>query len=212
VRRLARQDKDVRFTALLHHVDVDRLRAAYFALRPKAALGVVGVTWHDYGQDLEDNLRDLHARVHGGGYRAKPSRRTLIPKPDGRQRLLGFAALEDKLLRRAVVEVLNAVSSRTSSVSRRGFGRGVLRITRWTRSRPLSNEAVAQTSAVGAIRQRVRSPSEIGASGGPLAPSERSPRTIRLGTFGHRWRPATDIFRCAGFVRRPPTRAGELGA
>src|ERR1700752_4908992 len=70
VRRVAKQDKDARFTALLHHVDVDRLRAAYFALRPKAAPGVDGVTWADYGQDLEENLRDLHARVHRGGYRA----------------------------------------------------------------------------------------------------------------------------------------------
>ena len=109
VRRVARKDKEVRFTALLHHVDVDRLRSAYFALRPKAAPGVDGVTWHDYGQDLEANLRGLHARVHRGSYRAKPSRRTYIPKPDGRQRPLGIAALEDKILQRAVVEVLNAI-------------------------------------------------------------------------------------------------------
>ena len=109
VRRVARKDKDVRFTALLHHVDVDRLRVAYSGVRPKAAPGVDGVTWHDYGQDLEENLRDLHARVHRGGYRAKPSRRAYIPKPDGRQRPLGIAALEDKLLQRAVVEVLNAI-------------------------------------------------------------------------------------------------------
>jgi group II intron reverse transcriptase/maturase len=109
VRRVARQDKDARFTALLHHVDVDRLRAAYFALRPKAAPGVDGVTWEDYGEDLEANLRDLHARVHRGAYRARPSRRVYIPKADGRQRPLGVAALEDKLLQRAVVEVLNAV-------------------------------------------------------------------------------------------------------
>jgi group II intron reverse transcriptase/maturase len=106
---VARKDKDVRFTALLHHVDVDRLRAAYFALRRKAAPGVDGVTWHDYGQDLEANLTDLHARVHRGSYRAKPSRRVLIPKPDGRQRPLGVASLEDKILQRAVVEVLNAL-------------------------------------------------------------------------------------------------------
>jgi group II intron reverse transcriptase/maturase len=99
----------VRFTALLHHVDVDRLRAAYWALNPKAATGVDGVTWRDYGQDLEANLRDLHARVHRGAYRARPSRRVYIPKADGRQRPLGVAALEDKLLQRAVVEVLNAV-------------------------------------------------------------------------------------------------------
>ena len=109
VRQVARKDKDVRFTALLHHVDVDRLRAAYWAIRPKAAPGIDGVTWHDYGQDLEENLRDLHARVHRGSYRAKPSRRVFIPKPDGRQRPLGIAALEDKLLQRAVVEVLNAI-------------------------------------------------------------------------------------------------------
>ena len=109
VRRVARQDKDVRFTALLHHVDVDRLRAAYWALSPKAAPGVDGVTWRDYGLDLEDNLRDLHARVHRGRYRAKPSRRVYIPKPDGRLRPLGVAALEDKILQRAVVEVLNAI-------------------------------------------------------------------------------------------------------
>jgi retron-type reverse transcriptase len=106
---MAATDKDARFTALLHHVDVDRLRAAYLALRPKAAPGVDGVTWVDYGLDLEDNLEDLHARVHGGAYRAKPSRRVYIPKPDGRQRPLGIAALEDKILQRALVEVLNAV-------------------------------------------------------------------------------------------------------
>ena len=109
VRRVAATDKEARFTALLHHVDVDRLRAAYFALRPKAAPGVDGVTWQDYGVDLEENLRDLHARVHQGGYRAKPSRRVYIPKPDGRQRPLGVASLEDKILQRAVVEVLNAI-------------------------------------------------------------------------------------------------------
>jgi group II intron reverse transcriptase/maturase len=109
VRRMAATDKDARFTALLHHVDVDRLRAAYFALRPKAAPGVDGVTWADYGEDLEVNLRDLHARVHGGAYRARPSRRVYIPKADGRQRPLGIAVLEDKILQRALVEVLNAV-------------------------------------------------------------------------------------------------------
>jgi RNA-directed DNA polymerase len=109
VRRVAATDKEARFTALLHHVDVDRLRAAYFALRPKAAPGVDGVTWEDYGSDLEENLRDLHARVHRGAYRARPSRRVFIPKPDGRLRPLGVAALEDKVLQRALVEVLNAI-------------------------------------------------------------------------------------------------------
>jgi RNA-directed DNA polymerase len=109
VRRVARKDRDVRFTALLHHVDVDRLRAAYWALKPTAAPGVDGVRWYDYGLDLEENLRDLHARVHRGSYRARPSRRVFIPKPDGRQRPLGVASLEDKICQRAVVEVLNAV-------------------------------------------------------------------------------------------------------
>jgi RNA-directed DNA polymerase len=109
VRRVARTDKDARFTALLHHVNVDRLRAAYLALEPKAAPGVDGVMWEDYGVDLEENLRDLHARVHRGAYRARPSRRVFIPKPDGRLRPLGVASLEDKILQRAVVEVLNAV-------------------------------------------------------------------------------------------------------
>jgi RNA-directed DNA polymerase len=109
VRRVARRDRDARFTALLHHVSVDRLRAAYRALRPKAAPGVDGVTWEAYGRRLEGNLRDLHARVHRGVYRAKPSRRSFIAKADGRLRPLGIAALEDKLLQRAVVEVLNAI-------------------------------------------------------------------------------------------------------
>jgi RNA-directed DNA polymerase len=109
VRHVARKDKDARFTALLHHVDVDRLRAAYRVINPKAATGVDGVTWRDYGQDLEANLRDLHARVHCGSYRARPSRRTYIPKADGRLRPLGIAALEDKIVQRAVVEVLGAI-------------------------------------------------------------------------------------------------------
>jgi RNA-directed DNA polymerase len=109
VRRIAQQDKGARFTALLHHVDVERLTAAYWALNPKAATGVDGVTWQEYGQDLEANLRDLHVRVHRGAYRAKPSRRAYIPKPDGRLRPLGITALEDKILQRAVAEVLNAI-------------------------------------------------------------------------------------------------------
>ena len=109
VRQVARTDRDVRFTALLHHVTIDRLLQAYRALRPAAAAGVDGVTWDAYGQDLEGNLRDLHRRVHAGAYRAKPSRRAYIAKADGRLRPLGIAALEDKLLQRAVAEVLSAV-------------------------------------------------------------------------------------------------------
>ena len=109
VRQVARKDRDVRFTALLHHVTVERLEAAYRAIRPGAAPGVDGVMWRDYGQGLEENLRELHARVHRGAYRASPSRRVFIPKPDGRLRPLGVAALEDKIVQRALVEVLNAV-------------------------------------------------------------------------------------------------------
>ena len=109
VRQAAQKNREARFTALLHHVDVDRLRVAYRALNPRAATGVDGVTWEEYGRDLEGNLKDLHARLHRGAYRAKPSRRVFIPKPDGRLRPLGVAALEDKILQRAVVEVLNAI-------------------------------------------------------------------------------------------------------
>jgi RNA-directed DNA polymerase len=109
VREIARGDKEARFTALLHHVDVRRLRAAYWAIRPKAAPGVDGQTWEAYGQDLEANLHDLHDRLHAGRYRASPSRRVYIPKADGRLRPLGIATLEDKIAQRAVVEVLNAI-------------------------------------------------------------------------------------------------------
>lgn len=109
VREVARRDKEARFTALLHHVDLDRLRAAYWAIRPKAAPGVDGVRWEAYGQDLEANLLDLHTRLHTGRYRVSPSRRAFIPKADGRQRPLGIATLEDKIAQRAVVEVLNAI-------------------------------------------------------------------------------------------------------
>jgi RNA-directed DNA polymerase len=109
VREVARRDKEARFTALLHHVDLARLWAAYSGINPKAAPGIDQVTWDAYGRDLRANLEDLLRRVHSGAYRARPSRRVYIPKPDGRQRPLGIAVLEDKILQRAVVEVLNAV-------------------------------------------------------------------------------------------------------
>jgi RNA-directed DNA polymerase len=109
VRKAAKADKKKRFTALLHHVDIDRLREAYLASKKHAAAGVDGVTWQYYGEQLEGNLRALHARVHRGAYRAKPSRRVYISKPDGRQRPLGIAALEDKILQSAVVSVMNAI-------------------------------------------------------------------------------------------------------
>jgi group II intron reverse transcriptase/maturase len=109
VRERARQDKEATFTALLHHVTIDRLREAYRRLRRDAAPGVDGVTWEQYGMKLEDNLLALHARLHRGAYRAKPSRRTYIAKADGRQRPLGIASVEDKVVQRAVVEVMNAI-------------------------------------------------------------------------------------------------------
>src|SRR6266487_1433724 len=109
VRRVARKDKEARFTALLHHVDLARLWAAYAAISPKAAPGVDRVTWDAYGRDLRVNLEDLLRRVRSGAYRASPSRRVYIPKPDGRLRPLGIATLEDKIVQRAVAEVLNAV-------------------------------------------------------------------------------------------------------
>jgi group II intron reverse transcriptase/maturase len=109
VRQAAKARKKERFTALLHHVDLDLLRLSFYALKRNAAPGVDGVTWQDYETNLESNLHDLHSRVHLGAYRAQPSRRKYIPKPDGRQRPLGIAALEDKLVQRAIVAVLNAI-------------------------------------------------------------------------------------------------------
>src|SRR5919201_823529 len=109
VRQAARHRKKERFTALLHHINTDTLRTAFFALKRKAAPGVDGVTWQDYEADLEPNLEDLHGRVHRGAYRPQPSRRTYIPKADGRQRPLAIAALEDKIVQGATVMVLNAI-------------------------------------------------------------------------------------------------------
>jgi len=109
VREVARRDKDAKFTALLHHVDLNSLWRAYVAISPKASPGVDGVTWTAYGENLRDNLEDLLTRVHSGAYRSSPSRRVYIPKADGRLRPLGIATLEDKIVQRAVVEVLNAI-------------------------------------------------------------------------------------------------------
>ncbi|MCB1744278.1 MAG: group II intron reverse transcriptase/maturase [Gammaproteobacteria bacterium] len=109
VRQAAKSRKKERFTALLHHVTPDLLRWSFYALKRRAAPGVDGVTWQEYEADLENNLLSLHERVHRGAYRACPSRRQYIPKADGRMRPLGIAALEDKLLQRAVVAVLNAI-------------------------------------------------------------------------------------------------------
>ena len=109
VREVAVREKDARFTALLHHITLERLWKVFTELKRDAAPGADGLTWWQYEQDLRANLEDLHGRVQSGKYRAKPVRRVLIPKPDGRMRPLGVASLEDKIVQRAVVEVLNAV-------------------------------------------------------------------------------------------------------
>jgi RNA-directed DNA polymerase len=110
VRQAARRDRKMRFTALLHHVNnVEMLRVAFFSLKREAAPGVDGQTWRHYGEGLEENLQDLSDRLKRGAYRAKPVRRVFIPKADGRQRPLGVTALEDKIVQRATVEVLNAI-------------------------------------------------------------------------------------------------------
>lgn len=109
VRKAAREGKEKKFTALLHHLTVNLLRDSFYVLKRKAAPGVDGVTWQEYETGLEGRLADLHSRVHRGAYRAQPSRRVYIPKPDGRQRPLGVAALEDKIVQQAVVTILNQI-------------------------------------------------------------------------------------------------------
>ena len=109
IRQVARQRKEERFTSLTTHISVDLLRTAFLELKKDAAPGVDGLTWRTYAEDLERNLTDLHARVHRGAYRALPSRRQYIPKADGRERPIAIAALEDKVVQRATVAVLNAI-------------------------------------------------------------------------------------------------------
>jgi RNA-directed DNA polymerase len=109
IRKAARQSKTEKFTALLHHVDLRLLRESYLTLRRDAAPGADGMTWEDYGLDLESRLTDLHERVHRGAYRAQPSRRVMIPKADGKQRPLAIAALEDKIVQKATLAVLNSI-------------------------------------------------------------------------------------------------------
>ena len=133
VRKVAKERKQERFTALLHHLNVDLLRDSFYALQRKASPGVDGVTWQEYETGLEDRLVDLHSRVHRGAYRAKPSRRVFIPKADGRQRPLGIAALEDKIVQQAVVTILNQIMRSTSKASLTGFVPVAARIRRWTR-------------------------------------------------------------------------------
>ena len=109
IRQAARQRRTERFTTLYHHLSLPMLRTAFFALKRDAAPGVDGLTWRAYEADLDRRIEDLHERVRRGAYRAQPSRRRSIPKPDGRQRPLAVAALEDKIVQRATVAVLEAI-------------------------------------------------------------------------------------------------------
>jgi group II intron reverse transcriptase/maturase len=109
VREAARKDSHLRFTALLHHVSEEALFESFYALKKNVAVGVDQMTWHEYERDVETRIRDLHGRIHRGAYRAKPSRRTWIPKTDGKQRPLGIAALEDKIVQQALLWVLQSI-------------------------------------------------------------------------------------------------------
>src|SRR5437660_1578253 len=109
IRKVAKERKKEKFTALFHHISIDLLDEAFYELKESAAAGVDGLTWRDYEQNLERNLEDLHARVHRGAYRALPARRVYISKPDGQRRPLAVAALEDKIVQRATAAVLNAI-------------------------------------------------------------------------------------------------------
>ena len=110
IRQVASRDKELRFTTLWHHVyNTSSLWEAYYGLKRNAAPGVDGETWQHYGENLEDNLKNLSDRLRRGAYRAKPVKRSYIPKPDGRQRPLGVTVLEDKLVQRATVQVLSAI-------------------------------------------------------------------------------------------------------
>ncbi len=120
VRQAARERKQEQFTALLHHLTIDLLRESYYALKRNASPGVDGVSWREYENGVEERLKDLHGRVHRGAYRAQPSRRVYIPKPDGRRRPLGIATLEDKIVQQAVVTILNQIYE----VDFRGFSYG----------------------------------------------------------------------------------------
>src|SRR6266481_4839410 len=137
VRQAAKGDRKLRFTALLHHIyNLETLRLAYFSLKREAAAGVDGETWRHYGETLEDNLRDLSERLKRGAYRAKPVRRAYINKSDGRKRPLGVPVLEDKIVQRATVEVLNAIYETDFLGFSYGFRPGRSSIMRWMRFTP----------------------------------------------------------------------------
>jgi len=134
IRQAARLRKEERFTALLHHISDDLLREAFYELKKEVAPGVDGLTWKGYEAELERKLEDLHARVQRGAYRAQPSRRVFIPKPDGRERPIAVSALEDKIVQRAAAALLNALLTRKiSSGSPTGSGLDGAPMMRWMR-------------------------------------------------------------------------------
>jgi len=124
VREAARKDSQLQFTALLHHVSEEALLESFYALKRNVAVGVDHVTWHEYERDVENRIADLHGRIHRGAYRAKPSRRVWIPKPDGRQRPLGIASLEDKIVQQTVLWVLQCIYEQDFLGFSYGFRRG----------------------------------------------------------------------------------------
>src|SRR5437899_11771271 len=133
MRQAARQRKKEKFTALFHHVSIDHLAEAFSELKENAAAGVDGLTCRDYEQNLERNLEDLHARIHRGAYRALPSRRVYIAKPDGRQRPLAIAA-RTKSSNGRLSRCSTRSTRKTSSGSRTGYDPGAAPTTRWMRS------------------------------------------------------------------------------
>ena len=136
VRRAARQSKSVRFTALLHHITIDLLEQSYLSLERNSAPGTDGVTWQTYGENLEEKLKDLHDKVHRGSYRARPARRTYIPKADGSKRPLSILCLEDKIVQQAVATVLEAIYEEDFLGLSSDSGRGAVSTMRWTPSTP----------------------------------------------------------------------------
>lgn len=109
VREAARRDKNLRFTNLLHHIDTDLLHTAYISLNKKAATGIDGITWQEYGKELKTNLAKLHDQIHSGSYKVTASKRIWIAKSDGQQRPIGITVLEDKIVQQALVEILQPI-------------------------------------------------------------------------------------------------------
>ena len=139
VRRAARQSKNVRFTALLHHINIDLLKQSYRSLERDSAPGIDGVTWQAYGENLEGKLKELHDRVHRGSYRARPARRTYIPKADGSKRPLNILCLEDKIVQQAVATVLEAIYEDDFIGSPTAAERDAASTMRWTHSTSASS-------------------------------------------------------------------------